>query len=50
VVLVVVLEVSVVMAGVAAEALENLTSSLSLLVNFGKAILENAKHEAAGKN
>ncbi|KAG7265013.1 hypothetical protein CRUP_038118, partial [Coryphaenoides rupestris] len=34
-------------AGVAAEALENLTSSLSLLVNSGKAILDNAKHDAA---
>lgn len=35
------------MAGVASE--ETLTSSFGLLLNLGKALLQNAKHEAEGR-
>ena len=38
------------MAGTAAEVEESLTNALSLLVNLGKVILQNAKQEAGGKN
>ena len=37
------------MAGAAGEV-ETITSGLSLLVNLGKVILQNAKQEAEGKN